>query len=131
MKKIMFTLLALLITAAGYAKDSTAHKKTPEQVATKKADKLKKELGLSDDQRTKVYNAILERQTKVAEVKKLHTADKKSAREAIKPLNEACDTAIKNALTPEQQTKWEQMKKDQKAKHQHKKGKPKKPKQTP
>ncbi|MES2616521.1 MAG: hypothetical protein V4613_01500 [Bacteroidota bacterium] len=129
MKKLIFTLFALAIAGSGFANDSTKQKKTPEQVATKKADKLKTELSLSDDQRSKVYNALLDRETKVRAVKAKYPTDKKAARKEIKPINEACNTTITSALTPEQATKWEQMKKDKKEKH--KQNKTKKRNSTP
>lgn len=123
MKKLIFTLFALAIAGSGFANDSTKQKKTPEQVATKKADKLKTELSLTDDQRSKVYTALLDRETKVRAVKAKYPTDKKAARKEIKPINDTCNNTITSTLTPEQATKWEQMKKDKKAKHKHKKQK--------
>lgn len=121
MKKLILSAVATVFAISSFAQDGTKTQKTPEEVATKRADKLKTELTLSDEQRTKVYTIILDNTTKVRAVKARYPNDKKAAKAEIKPLRETCDASIKSVLTPEQVTKWEQLKKEKKEQHKEKK----------
>ena len=123
MKKVLLSIVAAVFAVSSFAHDGGKGPKTPEQVATKKADKLKTELGLSDDQRTKVYAILLENTTKIQAIKAKYPNDKKAAQAEIRPLRQAADTSIKAILTPEQITKWEALKKEKKEKHKAKKEK--------
>lgn len=121
MKKLILSAVATVFAISSFAQDGAKVKKTPEEVATKRADKLKTELTLSDEQRSKVYTILLDNTTKVRAVKEKYPNDKKAAKAEIKPLRETCDASIKSVLTPEQVTKWEQLKKEKKEQHKEKK----------
>ena len=118
---MMLSIVAAVFAVSSFAQDAPKTIKTPEEAANKRADKLKTELGLSDDQRAKVYAAILDRVTKVRAIKAKYPSDKKAARKEIKPINDAFDTTIKSILTAEQVTKWEALKAKGKEKRKGKK----------
>lgn len=121
MKKVLLSIVAAVFAVSSFAHDGGKGPKTPEQVATKKADKLKTELGLTDDQRTKVYAILLDNTTKIQAIKAKYPNDKKAAQAEIKPLRQASESSIKAILTPEQIVKWDTLKKEKKAKHKAKK----------
>lgn len=121
MKKVLLSIVTAVFAVSTFAHNGGKGTKTPEQIATKKADKLKTELGLSDDQRTKVYAILLDNTTKIQAIKAKYPNDKKAARAEIMPLRQTAESSIKAILTPEQITKWDAMKKEQKAKHKAKK----------
>ncbi len=123
MKKVLLSIVAAVFAVSTFAQDGAKVKKTPEQIATKKADKLKTELALSDDQRTKVYTILLESTTKIQAIKAKYPNDKKAAHAEIKPIRETSEASIKAILTPEQVTKWEALKKEKKEKTKAKKAK--------
>lgn len=125
MKKIIFSLAAILLAAGVYAKDSTRVKKSPEEIANKRADKLKTELSLSDDQRSRVYGALLDAITKKQAIKEKYkgSGDKKAMKTEMKSVHANLDASMKSILTTEQYNKWTDMKEKQKEKHKEKKGK--------
>lgn len=117
----MLSIVAVVFAVSSFAQDAPKTQKTPEELANKRADKLKTELALSDDQRAKVYAAVLDRITKVRAIRAKYPNNKKGAQKEIKPINEAFQTTLKGILTPEQITKWEALKKAQKEKRKGKK----------
>ncbi len=121
MKKLMLTIVAAVFAVGSFAQDAPKTPKTPEEVANKRADKLKTELALTDDQRAKVYAAELDRITKVRAIRAKYPTDKKAARKEIKPVNDAFQTTLKGILTAEQITKWEALKAKAKEKRKGKK----------
>ncbi len=123
MKKVILSVVAVVFAVSAFAQDAAKVKKTPEEVAQKRADKLKTELTLTDDQRAKAYTILLDNATKVQAIKAKYPNDKKAARTEIKPVKAACDTSIKAILTPEQIIKYDAMKKAHKDKKGAKNGK--------
>ncbi len=121
MKKLMLSIVAAVYTVSSFAQDGNKVQKTPEEIANKRADKLKTELTLSDDQRAKEYALELDRIIKVRETRPKYPTDKKAAHKEIKSINEASQTALKEILTADQITKWEALKKAQKEKRKGKK----------
>lgn len=121
MKKSILIIATVLFTFVGFAQSTTQTQKTPEEIATKRSEKLKTELGLSDDQKTKVHTAIVETVTKVREIKAKYPNDKKSAAKELKVVRENYKTTMKGILTAEQFTKWEASKKTKKDKKKAKK----------
>lgn len=121
MKKSILIIATAMFALVGFAQTSTKTTKTPEEIATKRSEKLKTDLGLSDDQKTKVHTAIVETVTKVREIKAKYPNDKKAAAKEIKVVRENYKTTMKGILTAEQFTKWEASKKDKKDKKKAKK----------
>lgn len=128
MKKLVLSLVASVFALSSFAHDTAKIKRTPESSAAQRADKLKAELGLSDAQRTQVYSAVLQKinQTKVLKQKYKDSANKKSQMVEMKAIRQSFDTKMGKILTPEQKTKYEALKKENKGKMKDKKGKMKK-----
>lgn len=81
-----------------------------------KLDKLKTELTLTDDQAQKIQ-AIMEEQGKAGKSIKEDTAlSKEQKMEKMKAHRTETDAKIKAVLTPEQQAKWAELKKNRPAK---------------
>jgi periplasmic protein CpxP/Spy len=111
----------------GRGKDKK-HEWSPEQRAQKGAEWAEKALGLNADQKAKWQAAALTRmqangplreKMKATEDK----AERQKIREEIKANTTNFDTTVSGILTPEQKTKWEEIKKKKMEEHKMKKGK--------
>lgn len=89
----------------------------PEMMASRHANHLQKALGLSEEQRTKTYEAMLTRFNAMhaAREKAGPNPDRKALREQTKPIRETFVQTMHGILTPEQKTKWEEHRKKMKA----------------
>jgi periplasmic protein CpxP/Spy len=119
MKK-MFALAILMVGISSFAQESPKSEKrldkekmeklTPEQRNEKHLKKLTSDLGLNASQQKQMGTVLAEqskkREAKKAEREKLMKADR-SEREKEMAAN---DAKVKAILTPEQYTKWEQLK---------------------
>ncbi|MDF7810456.1 hypothetical protein [Hymenobacter sp. YC55] len=88
---------------------------TPEQRADMQTQRLTKELSLTADQSTKVRTiALAENQELQALRAKFSSADsRQGAGQEMKAVREKYDAQLKAVLTPEQVTKFDQMREDQ------------------
>lgn len=125
MKKLIFSLAAIVIALNTFAHDTTKVKRTPESAANMRADKLKTELSLSDIQRNQVYAAVLEKinEAKVIKRKYKDSANKKSQHSEMNAVKQSFDSKMNSILTPEQKVKYEALKSEKKDKMKDKKGK--------
>jgi periplasmic protein CpxP/Spy len=119
MKKIIATILTLGALHAAQAQQTQSApppagvqptKPSPEQVASRNSTHLQKALGLNDDQKQKVYQAILTRTTSVQAIHAKYgaTPDKKAMHAEAKPVREQFVQTMDGILTPEQKTKWDE-----------------------
>ncbi len=128
MKKIILSLAAMVMAVGAFAHDSAKIRKSPQEMANKKADKLKTELGLTDEQRGKVYTAVYDKISKMQAIKEKYkdNKDKKAKHAEMKTVQDNFDSSMKTILTTDQYTKWQTIREKQKEKHKDKKGKGKK-----
>lgn len=94
-------------------------KLTPEQKAQRGVDKLNEAVGLTDDQKTKIYALNLERVKKVEAIRgenkgKKTEEEKAKMKEQIKPINKDYRAKVKALLTKEQIEKLKAKNKDRK-----------------
>lgn len=131
-RKIMTALLLLfgvtaLIANASVLQNGGKNKRTPEQRATQYADSLAIKLGLSADQKAKVYAFALTRAMKMDELRKTYKGqDKKVWKTDRKQVRDNFMAGMKATLTPEQYAQWLDLRKQRAAE----KGKGKKGKAT-
>ena len=117
MKKLMLTIAGLVIVISlSFAQNPSKPTRTPEQKAAKRSEMLAQKLSLTPEQKQSVYNLILDRTTKVEAVKAKYAADKKGMGKELKSIRDNFDTQMKSILTPDQATKWEQLRAEEKAK---------------
>lgn len=111
-KRTFVALAALFIfagTAMAQAKDSL---KTTEGRAKAVSQKMKTELGLSDEQYNKVYEINL-KYAQQNEATRKNTEDRMAKMQAIKSGNEAKNKELKAVLTKEQFEQYEKLQKEQ------------------
>lgn len=96
-------------------------KKTPEERAQKRAERLQKDLSLSDDQYKQVYDLFLSQGQQMKALKESSEQDKTARKEKMKSIWQSTDASISGILSSEQNTKYEQFKKERKEKHMQKK----------
>ena len=89
----------------------------PEEMATRMADGMKKELNLNDEQYKSVYNLYLKRGEEMKarrdKGQQGQQVSREARREEMKKNQEAMNAELKKILTAEQYTKYEEMLKKQ------------------
>jgi Spy/CpxP family protein refolding chaperone len=85
---------------------------TPEQRAERMTNKMTEELGLSEDQKQKIYQINLENAEKRQVQREAMVEERKAKREEMQAQTKAQNEQIEAILTPEQKTKWEEVKKE-------------------
>lgn len=120
-KFIAIGLFALTISASSFAQHKK-EAKTAEEKATHRTEKLTKELSLSADQATKVKALLIQQDEQVQAIKTKHAndTDKTALKQELQTTREQNEAALKQILSPEQITKYEQLKAEKKEEHQHK-----------
>lgn len=120
MKKILFAAVALIFSVSMFAQapQRGEHREfKPEEMATRMADGMKKELNLNDEQYKSVYNLYLKRGEEMKarrdKGQQGQQVDREARREEMKKNQEAMNAELKKILTPEQYTKYEEMQKKQ------------------
>jgi len=123
MKKVILTALVVATMQLAKAQETPAlaaapvpthpqrQAPTPEQVANRQATHLQKVLTLTDEQKQKVYQAVVARTTAMQQIK---NNNRKEIHAEAKPVKEKFVTDVNATLTPEQQQKWEQYRLQQK-----------------
>src|SRR4051794_30014963 len=108
MKKAVVFAGLMAFSAAVFAQEGRNHDRTA--MASKRIDRMKTELSLTDDQVSKV-KAISEKFTKSFELLRKDTAISVGASRArARKLIDDQQAQIKSVLTPAQQTKWAEYK---------------------
>ncbi len=117
MKKWMIGALMSVMALSTFAQKGERLEKTPEEWAAMRAEKMKAYLELSDEQTKKVELAVLTKMTSSKEVRAKNAEDKENLKKEMRPIHEQFKSSIKEILTAEQQTMWQEMRKTH-----HKKG---------
>ena len=108
MKKHILTLtLFVAFTAASFAQQEK--QTTPEERATRTTAMMEKNLSLTADQKTKIYDITLERIKATTALKSATGEGDKPDVDKMKAINEKYNASIKGILTAEQQAKMEEM----------------------
>lgn len=119
MKRLAVVIFATLFAMSTFAQGRGGnkekwHKHTPEQQAEKVASKLQDKLSLTDSQTVAVRTITLDAAQQKMAIKADTTLGKEARKEKIKAIRTETDSKIKAVLTPEQKTKYEEMKKENK-----------------
>jgi periplasmic protein CpxP/Spy len=110
MKKLMITAALLCgLLSAGYSQEGK-QKKTPEERAQYATNTMEKNLSLTADQKSKIYEINLERAKKMDELNSANKAERKAKFKKQKKLIEDSDQQLKGVLTTEQQKSYEDLK---------------------
>jgi uncharacterized membrane protein YgcG len=121
MKKLLMIAAIFTMTFAGaFAQRGQGGSKggqqkeslTAEQRAEKMTTRMTEELGLSEDQKQKIYQINLENAKKRDAQKAAMEDERKAKRTEMQTQNQAQNKQIEAILTPEQKTKWEEVKKE-------------------
>lgn len=124
MKKIMLVAL-VLISAVTFAQKGRGHHQDPKERATKSADRMKKELLLSDDQYGKVKTLNEKYSERYAAVRKDTSLTRGRTMNRMKSIRSEQETELKKILTPDQATKWDALKakrQEERKNHHHRHG---------
>ena len=126
MKKIVLSALTIATlqfaqaqqgqTATEQAPAEQRQAPTPEQMATRQSTHLQKVLGLSEEQKQKVYQAALTRSSAIQQLRSKDGGNRRELHADAKPVKEQFVKDVNATLTPEQQQKWEQFRLQQKQK---------------
>lgn len=120
MKKLLFTAVALMFSVSMFAQQPQRGERRefkPEEMATRMADGMKKELNLNNEQYKSVYNLYLKRGEEMKarrdKGQQGQQVSREARREEMKKNQEAMNAELKKILTAEQYTKYEEMLKKQ------------------
>ena len=122
---VIIVMLSAFIMQSASAQQDQKRTKNPEEMATKKADRLKAKLSLSEDQYKQVYSIFLENANRrIAEKEKMKGMDKTTRKEMkMKHKQETMDK-LQAVLTKEQMLQFEQMKEKGKKRNKNKSNNP-------
>jgi len=125
--RIAVTMFAMFIMA--FAAVSTnaqikdfKQKKTPEERAKHRTEKMSKKLSLTSDQYNQVYSIMFSHAQKADEIR--NSTDKQSRKDQMKSLFQSTDSQLQAVFSSEQLQKYNDMKEKRKNKKGKKKQKP-------
>ncbi len=108
---VIILMLSALMMQSASAQQDQRRSNNPEEMATKKADRLKAKLSLSDDQYKQVYSIFLENANRrIAEKEKMKGMDKTARKEMKMKHKQETMEKLQGVLTKEQWSLFEQMK---------------------
>lgn len=117
MKKFLFTIVALLLSASTFSQQPQRREFKPEEMATRMADGMKKELNLNDEQYKSIYNLYLKRgeemKARREKGEQNQQVNREARREEMKKSQEALNAELQKILTTEQYSQYEEMLKKQ------------------
>ncbi|WP_075591055.1 DUF4890 domain-containing protein [Labilibacter marinus] len=102
MKNLIFTLAAFLVLSISVNAQGPQRGGTPEEMAKKQTEKMKKDLSLSEDQVTKVSAINLKYAKKIDEVRNNASGDRAAMRESMQPIRKARNAEMKKVLSEDQ-----------------------------
>ena len=118
----IFLFSFTLIAANVFSQNTDKMQKTPEEFATKMAERMKKNLSLTDEQYKQVYNlALTNAQERFNNKEKYKSLDKETRKQMMKQNRENFKTQLQGILTKEQLQTMEENRKN----HKHKSNKQK------
>ena len=109
-------LLSFVFSVSAQNANTPKAKKTPAEKATMYSNSLKTQLGLTDDQTKKVYDAKLAQLTQREAIKTKYNGDLKAGEADFRANNQNFKSTLKSILTPDQLAKLEAAKKNAKGK---------------
>jgi len=114
MKQLILTLLFFGLIAGVYAQEKALSKQppTPEQKAQKYADKMDQALTLTAEQKEQVQKAFLDKTHRINRLKSQPAEDKEAAKKEAALIQDNYTKKLKEILTEEQFTKFEQLKQE-------------------
>jgi len=123
---VLFTLITMYGTS--FAQNEDRSKKTPEEKATKMADRMKQNLSLTDEQYKQVYDIFLTKiQNRRNNKDKYKNMDKESRKQLKKQNKDEIRKQFEKILNADQMNKMKDLKdKHKQNKEKHKEGKQKK-----
>lgn len=96
-------------------------KKTPEERARLHTEKMTKNLELTNDQSTQVYDIMYSQATQVDALRNNKDITKESRKEQMKAIFQDSDSKLQGIFSKEQTEKWNKWKEKKKEKHMNKK----------
>ena len=117
MKKLLLSILLVGSLFVAQAQDDDTPdmaKKSPTERAEKQTAKLTEKLSLTADQQPKIKDILLEKATKMDEIKKKYAGNMEAAKPEIKQLRMAIKEKLKAVLSAEQAQKFAEMRKENK-----------------
>ena len=117
-------LLTAFVSSNVFAQQNQRSKKTPEEMATKMADRMKSNLSLSDDQYKQVYDLALTRsKNRISNKEMYKSMDKETRKQTKMKHREEFMTQLSGILNQDQMKKFQENMANHK---QHRKNKPEK-----
>lgn len=107
MKKLVL-VCALALSTLTFAQEKKEKQISPEKKVAAQIKKMDQDLNLSDDQEAKLKVILLEQQKHKESLKNLTEEEKKAKKKELRQEREVFKNKVKEILTPEQFTKWQE-----------------------
>lgn len=127
MKKLIFAAATALFLTAGQgllAQEATPHahpSMKPEEMAKRRTEQMAEQLGLSKEQQEKVYQLNLQQMEQMTKMRQERAdrekADRETHKNKVRAQHEQHAAQMKDILSEEQYTKWEQLQREQRDRH--------------
>jgi hypothetical protein len=103
MKKLLISMIALLLLIGGTVNAQNQQRRTPEERLKMQVDAVKTALTLTDDQTTKVTSILAATAKRTDSLRQANQGGDRSAMMGLmKPISESRNAQIKAVLTPDQ-----------------------------
>jgi Spy/CpxP family protein refolding chaperone len=122
MKNIIMLAMAMTISFAMHAQRGHGPHRNPDEAAKSLTERMKTELGLTDQQYASVHSINLEYAKKASTLRGDSSTSRDERHTRLKSLRQQKRTELKKVLTPEQQQKWADARKERKTRSQVKRG---------
>ena len=119
MKKLILGAWMAVMAFSINAQEQERSKKSPEEIAKMRVERMKTSLDLNTEQETTITNALLTKMSKSKTIREENSGDREAMKTAMKPVKREFHQTMKNTLSEEQYTKWKEM---HSSKRSHKKG---------
>lgn len=116
---VMIVFGLSLLSSTVYSQDK--QKKTPEEFAKMRSEKMSTTLSLDENQKSQIYQLFLDQHSQWQKDKETYKNDKESFKKLRKENRETMKSKMQSILTTEQYTKWQEHKKSKHEKHKGKK----------
>ena len=121
---LIIVFITIIFSGNSYSQNNERTRMTPEEKASKMADRMKQNLSLSDDQYKQVYNIALEKaRMHISNTEKYKSLDKETRKEMKKQERSEFRKQLEGILSQDQITKMKELRESHKGNRDGHKGK--------
>lgn len=109
MKKLIVGIWVSMFSLGIGAQELEKRERTPEERIEMRLERMKTELSLTDEQESKIREAMIVRSNEVKKIREAHTGDREAMRKALHPVRMTFHRTMRETLSEEQFEKWQEL----------------------